>query len=158
MFFLEWSSRKQYFHLLTVFHFQWLINFNDISWWGWLLAFLLLYYLLLFWFSSPCDSTLLVAGLIIIKGCSLTLPGSGHIVLPLLTPFHTVILIFADFCWLSFSTMMFNGWCLIWFIYYSNSRVVIADGCQICITEQAKKKCTPNYNHYKVKTVGSQFI
>ena len=39
--------------------------------------------------------------------------------------------------------MMFNGWCLIWFIYYSNSRVVIADGCQICITEQAKKNVLP---------------
>ena len=57
-------------------------------------------------------------GFVFIRECWLTLPGSGHIVLPLLIPFHTVNLIFADFCWLSFSTMMFNGWCLIWFIFY----------------------------------------
>ena len=49
-----------------------------------------------------------VAGLIIIRGCSVMLPGSGHIALPLLTPFHTVNLIIADFCSLSFATVMFN--------------------------------------------------
>ena len=53
---------------LTVFHFyQSYINFDffDLLWWGWLLAFLLLYCLLLFCFLSPCDFTIfLVAGLI----------------------------------------------------------------------------------------------
>ena len=79
---------------LTVFHFyQSYINFK-FFWFIMmrLIACLFSFFFcpLLFCFLSPCDFTIfLVAGLIFIRECFLTLPDSGHIVLPLLIPFQT---------------------------------------------------------------------